>query len=935
MNLRTRFSCVLGALVVVSTSVLPLAAAQSAAPSVSASTIAIPQVERVGTGDGLDTLAGCVNSNGHLIVEVLFDASGSLGTTDPQALRVPALKAALGSLLSLANTAPSTEGGKPPVVEVEMSLFDDTYRGGEGFRQLDSSSIGSFLDRAESFRDENKGPWTDYVLALEGANASLATRAEALSAKGEKSCKAIFWFTDGGYDISGTQPGAKAYAPGVGGAQAQAMGRSAMCDKGGVADQLRQAGVVDVAVALTGSGLTGGDFDLLRSIVVGGPTCGTVDGASRMGVLLDVNDVNRLTETMLAAVSGTRGVPQTPADVCTSAPCPQQVTVTVPAGVGSFYLLTRSAPNVQRWVASPGQQPAQVDVGRMNIGSSSLESIQISPTTMMIDVTLDRSKPETGAWTISFVDPSDANLGARGEVDAYFFGALRPVIDPSSSIRQGEASDIIVQVVDASGTPVDLASAQRTALTLAITDPVAGTVARPTAIGPDKDGRFRASFTAAKDSQAAAMNVMASLSVVIDGGLALRPTIAESSVAVTVPVTVPSLGTTELTLPKVEGRATTRGTIEIVGPERGSGEACITGWMAGQVPEAIESVSVVESCQSVAEGSSKNLDIALKPDHQGDGYVTGFVEVRLVGSGGASDTVTKSIPVKFRAVRATSAPIQWLTALGLTALALALPLALFVLALYFLTRFRRQIRFAEVPVRIDNGVIERTDGVADPSALGPARFGDRVDGDWNYVGIDGERSFQVGRRTSFEVAVVDSLFGLSSAVIYSPSVQVVGRARHRDRLRRRDGAAVSLELTGEWAFAVESIGFPPTEDMFGTTPQSLESEVPSRSVVTGSVLMFIDDWNGWEQRADELAMDVRGTLPTALEPLIDAAWKTHRESARSGGTGDSLVSSGIGSGLTNSLGSALHDPYGPPVGGTTPPDPYSDGPSDLPPSPWA
>jgi hypothetical protein len=876
------------AVVALLTAVLQFSSKASAQVSVSPTspTSTAAAVQQIGSGAGLETIAGCVNANGRLLVQVLFDSSGSLGKSDPENLRVPALKAALGSLLSISNTQ-SAKG--PTQVEVAVSGFDDNFYGVEDFRKLDSSSIESFLNVADGFSEKNRGEWTDYVLALRGASEALEVRSAQLQSEGIKPCKAIFWFTDGDYDISGTGFGSKDYAPDRGGRDAQAAGRLNLCEVGGLADQLRQAGIVNVAVALNTSGYP---TELLDGIVLGSSTCGVADGANRYGVVLGVSDVNRLTQTMLEAISGTRGQQLSPGEVCSADPCAKKVEVRVPVGVGSFYLLTRANEGVQRWITPPGGQPMLVEQGRKSLGSSQLETTRISPTTSMIDVTLDKQDPATGVWTVSFVDPTGKANGTSGEVEAYFFGALRPQIDPSSEIRLGEEADIVIDVVDASGSRVDLATAQGTRLSVVVTDPVTdpstGAVARPTLIGPDTEGRFIAKYTASMSSKAAAMNVFAALSVVMDGGLSLRPTIAESAIPVTVPVTVPSLETTELVLPKVEGRSTTKGTLTVKGPERGAGIACVLEWNTDRVPKGVESISIESSdnCETVQQGSTKELQVALRPDNQGDGYVRGFVEVRLTAESNPIDSVTKSVPVDFRLIRSTSAPVQWVTALGLTLLSLFLPLLGFYLLLVSMTRFRGldRLQWAEVPIRIENGVLTRTDIDSDGGAFGTtSNFRSKVEGEWNLVGGSGGRSFSVGRNHLFTVFVLDRISSMSMALITVDAAEIAGRSIGHDRLRRRKGIVAPLEnLSGQWGIAIDSIEFPPIDSGFGATEQDTTLDMPLKSVVTGSVLMFVDDFHGWRSRGDEIFINVAVAAPGCIEPFVATAWKSHCKQATDG-----------------------------------------------------
>jgi hypothetical protein len=377
------------------------------------------------------------------------------------------------------------------------------------------------------------------------------------------------------------------------------------------------------------------------------------------------------------------------------------------------------------------------------------------------------------------------------------------------------------------------------------------------------------------------MNVFAALSVVMDGGLALRPTIAESAVPVTVPVTVPSLETTELALPKVEGRATTKGTLTVKGPERGAGIACVREWSPDRVPKGVESISIEspDNCETVQPGSTKELQVALRPDHQGDGYVTGFVEVSLASESNSSDSVTKSVPVKFRLARSTSAPVQLFTAIGLSLLSLFIPLLGFYLLLVVMTRFRGldRLQWAEIPVRIENGVLARTDMESDGGSFGmTSNFRSKVDGEWNLVGGSGGRSFSVGRNHLFTVYVRDRISAMSVALITVAGVEISGRVMGKDRLRRRKGVVVPLEnLSGQWGIAIDSIEFPSIDNGFGVTEQDTVSDDPSKSVVTGSVLMFVDDFHGWRSRADEIFIDVAVVAPSCLDSFVATAWKLH------------------------------------------------------------
>jgi hypothetical protein len=124
---------------------------------------------------------------------------------------------------------------------------------------------------------------------------------------------------------------------------------------------------------------------------------------------------------------------------------------------------------------------------------------------------------------------------------------------------------------------------------------------------------------------------------------------------------------------------------------------------------------------------------------------------------------------------------------------------------------------------------------------------------------------------------------MSVALITVAGVEICGRVIGHDRLRRRKGVVASLEnLSGQWGMAIDSIEFPTIDNGFGVTEQDTASDTPSKSVATGSVLMFVDDFHGWRSRADEIFIDVAVAAPSCIESLVATAWKDHCKQAALG-----------------------------------------------------
>lgn len=832
-------------------------------------------------GTGLQSIGACLSRTPNLIVAVVVDESASLTQSDPDALRVPAIRAALGSLLSL--TRRSGSGGSVDV-ELQVNGFSSGFETRSPWTQLNEGSLAGLLTVAEEFRGRDQGAETDYVLALEGANEALAVRAAELAAGGTETCKALLWFTDGGYDISNAAFGSKPYAQGVGGEEAAALGERRLCDADGVADRLRRNGVVNVAIGLNAGDLA--DLGLLRRIAVGG-SCGNFESPDVMGSLLGVSDVNLLTSAMLEAITGSAGRPAGNAEVCGALPCQRTIKVEIPEGVGSFYLLTTATgEQIQRWVKAPDESTPvliQPGSGSSTLGSSSFDSLQLSASTVMVDVDLDDQSPATGTWEVSFVDPGGGAIGELATAEVYLFGALTPRFPEDPVFRAGEPTTIDISIVDAAGNTVTGPLAGDTTLAMSVGDPVTGKVTRLTPAGPNGDGQYSFEYLAGADSTAAALNVTAALSVVLEDGIALRPVVVERAIPIKVPVVVPSLATDQLRLGGIEGVVPARGVIEVSGPERGEGEACVRAWTSRSLPEGVPTVDLVESsnCVMVAAGASATLDVALRPAGSGTGTASGVVEVELLASDG-SEQVLRSIPASFEMQRAVDQGRRWLVFVVMMLLGIGVPLGGFILVSRALTRLPEPgtIMWAEVPVEIRNGVMTRR-----PDPEGPVTF---IHSDWNYLPGGSPRQASLG--SGVTVAVNHRPFGTSDAGVRSGG-EVIGSLGSRRRWGSPEGQ-VPLELARSWALVVDGMDLPASDGMGATDSEPQASDV----VVTARLVAFMDDRYEWLARSRDVAIEAAAAAPDRLESAV----KDYLEQRRSGsapadGGGDMPV--GVGAGI--------------------------------------
>jgi len=861
-----------------------------ALPGVSPSVSAQSQASKSLQGEGLSSLGACLSKNPHLLVALVVDESGSLRETDRDALRVPALRAALGAFASLTRGGAAT---KPISVDVLITGFSADYRVDSQWTSLNSDSLNGLLNQTDPFRDRNQGNQTDYVLAIDGVANSLAQRAAELGAAGVPTCKTMVLFTDGEYAIDNAVPGSKPYAQGVTDpTEATELGIRRLCAPDGLADQLRRSGVVNISVGLGGKSSSSSDpFILLREIAIG-PACGSFADPASLGVLLSVTDVNLLTTAMIEAITGTPGRALDPGTVCGGLPCDRTVTIDIPDGVGSFYLLTRTeAPGIERWVRTPDSDTPVLlkpGGGAIEIGSSDAEPIQLSETTVMVDVGLDDNSPAVGTWEVSFVSTDGSGVGAVADAEVFLFGALAPTLSDDSRFTAGEPTTLEVRVVDGSGAVVGGEVAAATQLAVTVADPSTGALTRPEVTGPDADGVFRFDYLADSESKAAAINVTMALSVVVEGGLVLRPVVVEKAVRVEVPVVVPNLADTELRLAVVEGEALATGTLRVTGPERGEGQACLTTWTSKALPEGVTDAQLASNsdCVTVSAGSTVDIPVSVDPQGVGSGTASGLVEVRLAAADG-SEEVIRTVPASFEMLKAVNAPVRWAAALLLTLLGVGIPLGIFWLISRAQTTFMdlENTQWAEIPVVLDAGTVRQVG--ADGADLTP----DLTLDDLKYVRSGQTRSIDVGRGDAISVDVLHRPFGTSAATITAGAPSLGSSGFHRRLFGGRRSAQmglVPLELVRSWGFVADDVQFP--EAVSG---QSESPDPPAGTVTHGRLVVFIDDGHDFLNRARSVLRDATTALPGAVVPLVEAQWAT-RQATDPATDPSQLVGAGIG-----------------------------------------
>ena len=595
---------------------------------------------------------------------LLMDQSGSLGGTDPTAVRVTAAQR-LMSQLANSPTAKNTE------LDVAISGFDATYQKLQDWQRLTPQSVDGVNEAIGQFGNRNTGLDTDYVNGLNGARDELRARARS----GDR-CQAILWFTDGQFDIGprvnadqqkqyGTS---KPYAPGAsltdpaGTKQARADGQQSLCREGGVADQLRSSNVLTFGIALGSSNPPGG-FGLMKSIATG-----TGDGSERCGRPTDhaVGDFRLATDIddLLFAFDSLSDPGQTPLDqqtgVCAGQPCDEAHTFVLDDSVRSVHVLAgASEPGVQVHLTAPdsaqsttfgytGNGTEQV----VQLGGQDVHARWLTDRTL--DLTLDHRGPGwVGQWAVVFVDPSSRNNGAQAKTQIRISGDLVPALDGAApTLRSGEQPGLRIALrSESTNQPVPVDSIRGTASVSAQLLPSAG---GPVAIANDRDvqqlsGPVTANLTGVAPGSAT-LRLTLKLRTADAGpgkpGTPLDPRVVDVPVTVLPPLNYPTVAD-RVDLGTAQGTKPLTGNLAVTGP----GCVWIDGSSVDAAPDGVGAVAVSapshatkESCQHVDGGSQAAIPLQLTVQKAGNGTVGGTLTAHLLPQGQGQPL---SVPVRF------------------------------------------------------------------------------------------------------------------------------------------------------------------------------------------------------------------------------------------------------------------------------------------------
>lgn len=653
----------------VATAVLPGVGAQAVGPPASSTPLGFTQI------------AGCISGADNLLVSVVVDESLSLRETDPTALRVLGITSAIDSLEQLAEVSPEVN------VELSMSVFARSFTTLVDWTRLDAASAESLRSTAaDELPRRDAGDATDYRQALLGARDGLTKRAAKVH--DETACKVVLWFTDGELDVDSDTD----------------VALSDICQKGGIADSVRHAGISVVALALftPGANVTDAQRDQLKAVAEGrGETasCGTVPISSddATGVYLPADDPAALQLLFAGAGALVAGGADGGTITCPSSACPDGVySLKVDPGLNGSRVIVQGD-GVGHLVA-PGGQDIQLSEGT----STSVDGAQVTVlkrgTLTTLNLTFEPYSTKAQTWSVV--------PGGPATVATYWFWGAN-LAPAAESVQAGTNNTLRYQVVDASGAvlPANLYSRLDPGISI-------GGERLKTTISPE--GFLEARYKIGTDKVPSHVVVSATLSAKTQPtGINLGPIQVTNQVPVTLPPAYPVISPTSLDFGSLEGLGSRSAELTVTGSKLGQTSVCLAD-SSIVVPGQESSSNLVTadpSCLKVPANGTKTLRVTLEPTSSADGVAKGDIDFDVTSADG--DHLEVSVPGSLSMERAVDSGRRWKVVAALIILALLIPLLLIVGSnLLLLGRFRitSGTRTAQIPVRVSSVGVSRADG---------------------------------------------------------------------------------------------------------------------------------------------------------------------------------------------------------------------------------
>ena len=833
------------------------------------------------SGDpAIDDLVGCVQGSRQLLVLFLIDESASLKVTDPENRRVDAARGALDSLIALS----SSEGSASPNVDVALAAFSNDYRLVQDWTPAGEDTADALNDSLDGFAEFNKGIDTDFVNALSAGREALADQAAQITAEGgEAPCRAVMLFTDGGYDLAARESEAdqerlgttKPYAPGVElttqeqTQKAEALGRKALCDPGGLADRLRSDDVTLLTVALSGDVARRSQLPLAAATTgkADDYTCGTQpkegETSRVQGAYLPAEDIDVLVTQFNGVGSRLAGGNLVPGsdqvEICGDGACDEgSRTFTLDPSLRRAQILAlppKAGATVV--VEGPGGETAEVtEAGTTEVGSTSLVTRLVAGRGFAID--LERPSDDaswSGEWKVSIADPEQE--GDKATLQIFVFSDIGVAFSQAKPLQRGTASAFEVVLELPKGVKAaDVITASEAKVRLR--NPVTGSVDEIPLQGPP-GGPFQGTFDTPATLTSNVVEATAEVRITTTGDAVLVSQSAPRVLLVRRPEGSVQYSPGSLQMPSLTGKGSSEIELVLIG---GDGPGCV--WFGdADAPEPPDGAAPVEitlaggaplpgedDCIDVPAGKGTRVAIEATPAGRASGTVTGTIQVfeRVEGK----KATTTEVPFRFDMARGVDQARRLLLSLLLLVAGLGLPMLALILLNALTARFQvlDAVQGTALPVQVKGKSIFRTDGSY------PRPLSLRADDFGSLAAAGNDRRFTFGG-VEFRARASRNPFGATIAMA-APE----GGA---EKLKGKAGSRVELDpgLAGSWIFLLDS-------DKTRRAP---------KGDVEGLLIAFVADGDIAAQTS-RMMPDVTDRLPDTASRLAGLVRSTRRKPAK-------------------------------------------------------
>ena len=835
----------------------------------------------------LDQIASCVRSKHRLVVNILIDQSGSLSDTDPGNQRVSGIKAALGGLAQLAAT-PASQGGAE--VDVLLAGFDvGYYRFGE-WTKISKDNLANLQQIADGFASRNTGLDTDYAAALIGANAAIAERSAEVARDGSDACKLLVWFTDGKYDIEDRTTAArvrqgitKDYAPDLrldrngAGAELVARGQRLLCDKAGVADQMRTAKISTVVVALS-SDIAEPDRAFLRSVAGQDPGgCGAKPG---IGVVVGGESVDQVVTAFDSAVQEAKGGSELDSAGVDTSLCPRVAcaagtrTFVIDPGIRQFHILAvTGGPDIAIDLQAPGSKSVlhltYPNATRDVVGAGTISSTWIAPNAVVIDAESKSDRPNwVGKWSAIFIDPKGSSPSAVSHSQIHVFGGLLPVLNGKPEFESGSTKRFEVAVAgERDGPRTDMRLFKTVRLRATVTDPSSSF--REEVPLQSTGGGFRGDYKPSSKIKSSFVNLTLRLELTTRSGIALAPVLRTYAVPVRPPASYPRLDPAEINFSSITGDGSAHAEVNIVG---GKGPGCV--WIDDSAFETFPTgisaaefssdppMGSVDKCIKVDAGQRKRVDLRVRATGQANGVLSGDIVLHLQAKG--NDRVLKvTQPISIEMQREINQVRRIEIFLLLLIPGLLIPFLLLLAAKWWNSRFQpfNSFRYLRVPIAVVGDRFEgREPGTAAPlpiTVVGLSYADAHAQGD--------ERKFTL-QELNFDARVGwNPVKAPTGRISCASAIAIVGSGR---TLWPSGDLDVSLAIAPSWLMVIEKVEPATSNGQPARVAGSLFTFVRAPGSTAHSTLAEVSEIDQEIQR--DLPTIIQGIIPRLIPETVDS-----------------------------------------------------------------